>query len=234
MDLQAKINEKFAELLGEGYVDKIVKETLQSTVKSIIEHSLRNYSDFGKQLEKHISEGMGMNLKRLSLDHYNDIVLRVVQEELSGTVLESAQEGIRKRVQSVLGTLEKKEWKLSEIVAKFREKVVDRNGAEDGELGLHVDESSYGGWVIGLDEDATEDGGLYSTRRSRKPDYKYKYRLYLNKEGEVFSFLINDKRPDFTKQTLGSFDDFFFQLYAKGVKVEVDEDECQLEYREPY
>jgi hypothetical protein len=30
------------------------------------------------------------------------------------------------------------------------------------------------------------------------------------------------------------FDDFFFQLYAQGVKVEVDEDDCVLEYQEPY
>jgi hypothetical protein len=234
MDLQAKINDKFAELVDEGYVDKMIKETLQGTIKSIIQSSLRDWSDFGKQLEKHISEGMGVNLKRLNLDHYNDIVLRVVQEELAGTVLETAQESIRKRVQSVLGTLEKKEWKLSEIVAKFREKVIDSIGAQDGELGLEAQESEYGGWVINLDEDANEDGGIYSTRRSRKPSYKYKYRLFLDKDGQVYSFLINGKRPDFTKETASRFDDFFFQLYASGVTVLVDEDDCVLEYQEPY
>lgn len=234
MDLQAKINEKFSELIDEGFLDKTIKETLQGTIKSIVQSSLRDWSDFAKQLEKHLNEGMDVNLKRLSLDHYNDIVLRIVQEEVNGTVLESAQEGIRKRVQSVLGTLEKREWKLSEIVAKFREKVLDFDGARDGELGLHVDESEYGGWLIGLDEDGTEDAGAFSTRRQNKSYYKFKYRLYLDKEGQVYSFLINGKRPDFTRETAGRFDDFFFQLYAKGVTVEVDEDDCVREYQEPY
>lgn len=234
MDLQVKINEKYAELLDEGYLDKLIKETLQGTLKSIVQSSLRDWSDFARQLEKHIGEGMDVNLKRLSLDHYNDIVLRIVQEELNGTVLESAQTAIQKRVQAVLGTLEKKEWKLSEIVTKFRESVLNTYGAREGALGLEVDESSYGGWTICLDEDGTEDGGLYSTRRKTKSASSFKYRLYLDKEGQVSSFLINGLRPDYTQRTTGRFDDFFFQLYAKGVKLEVDEGDCVLEYQESY
>lgn len=234
MDLQAKINEKFAELLDEGYVDKIVKETLQGTVKFIVQGSLRDWSDFAKQLEKHIGEGMAVNLKRLSLDHYNDIVLRIVQQELDGTVLESAQTAIRKRVQAVLGTLEKQQWKLSEIVAKFKESVLDLYGAREGALGLEVEESTYGGWQIYLDQDGTEDGGLYSTRRKNKSASAYKYRLYLDKEGKVYSFLIDGLRPDYTKRTTSHFDDFFFQLFAQGVQVEVDESDCVLEYEESH
>jgi hypothetical protein len=232
MDLQSKVNDTFAELVGEGYVDKIVKESLQKTIKDIVDKSLRNYSDFGQQLEKYINDGMVLNLKQLSLDHYNDVVLRVVQQELDGTVLESAQVAIRQRVQNVLGMLEKKEWKLSEIVAKLKEKVLGIYSTRDGQVGLEVEESTYGGWQIYLDEEATEDTGGFSSRRTNKPSYKYKYRLYLNKEGQVFSFLIDGKRPDYTRETTGRFEDFFFQLYAQGVTVVVDEDYCELDYSE--
>lgn len=232
MDLQAKINEKFAELIEEGYVDKIVKEALQSTVKDIVQSSVRSYSSFGKELEKHIQDGMAVNLSRLSLAHYNDVVLRIVQEELDSTVAESATALIKERVQKSLGMLEKQNWKLSEIISKFKESLY---GEHEEELGFHVEESQYGGGHhIYFDEHSKEDGGLYSSSRKTKAYHKFDYKMHLDKEGKIYNFSIDGARPDFTKETSNGFDSFFFKLYAFDAIVEVDEDECEISWEEDY
>lgn len=239
MDLQAKINDKFAELIEEGYVDKIVKETLQGTVTSIVRESLRDYSTFATQLKKHLEEGMGVNLSRLSLDHYNEVVLRVVQEEVNGTVLASVTPRIKERIQGVLGRLDKQEWKLSEIVKAFKEEV-SGYGEKAGEVGLYVEqsESRDGGWHIYLDEEPGNDrepGYLSSLhRKTRKPYYSYKYKLHLRSDGTAYNFSIDNQKDDYAKGADTGFDALWFQLYANKVAIEVDEDECVLAYQEEY
>lgn len=221
MDIQNVVNEQLDLMIKDGKVEAIVRQHLEKTMNDVVSDLLRSYSDFGKKLKEEISKALEIDFTNIKAVDYNHIILTIVKECLDNQLEESVKQPIQEQIKSYLGGLEKKEWKLSEIIDKFiKEEMSDSE--QSGEITLHVEETNYGSTHIYFDE---EKG---------KRTYECEYELSLSKEGVPYSFQAGKYHPhhgDLRLKSLhGTFDKFFFRLYAQQVKIEVDEHACETEW----
>lgn len=218
MELEKVVQSQLDALVKDGSVDKIVKGTLEKTMQSIINDVLRDYSDFGKELKKQVAAAMNIDFEQMKLMDYNHIVTGIVRDQLDKTLFESAIKPISENLKEYLGALDKKEWKLSEIIAEFA-KGVGENGHFD--ISLDVEES-HGFTHIYFDEE----------KRKRKYDCGYNINVYKEK---IYGFKANKYNTithnlDLKKESISrSFDAFIFRLYACQATIEIDEHDCLTE-----
>lgn len=221
MELQSVIQKEFNAIVDAGTVNKIINAQLEATVKNIFNDMLRDYSDFGKELKKAVGEALKIDLTKLTILDYNSIVCKIVTEQLDKCVLESIAEPVSKHIQSYMGALEKKEWKLSEIIEQY----IDHLKTEDnssGEITLIVNTDNWGTWHVYFDED------------SDKKNYDCEFQLDIDKSGKVYSFQAGKYHPhkgDLREAPIhGSFDAFMFKLYAGEAIIINDEGYCETEW----
>lgn len=220
MDIQVIVQQQLEKIIKEGKLEDIVRDKIEKTAEEVVQDLVRSYSDFGKGLKEEINKAFKIDFEKISAVDYNHIVVTIVKEHLDKRLLESVKGPIAKEIDEYLGPLEKKEWKLSEIIEKFKQdEIEDRN--DGGEISLHVEKSSYGSTHISFDK---EDG---------KRRYDCEFEMSLNtKTGVAYSFRAGKYNPhngDLRTASLhGSFEKFLFRLYAQRVSITVDD--CDTEY----
>jgi hypothetical protein len=220
MDIQVVVQDQLNKIITEGKLEAIVKEKVEKTVDDIVGDLVRSYSDFGKGLKEEISKAFKVDFCKISSVDYNHIVVSIVKEQLDKKLLESVKEPIANEIQEYLGPLEKKEWKLSEIIEKFkREEIEDKS--DGGEITLHVEKSNYGSTHISFDKD--ED------KRSHDCEYEMSIET---KTGKPYRFGVGQYRKHLgnlrAESLHGAFAKFFFRLYAQQVTIIIDD--CDTEY----
>lgn len=224
MNLQETVQQELNKMIDAGRVQEIIKKHLETSIDDTFKDALRSWSDFGKELKKVISEAVKVDLSKLTLLDYNHIVTTIVKEELDKTIYSSVKSPIAEAIKDYTGQLDKKEWKLSEIIEKFISRL--KEDESEGEITLHVEESSYGYRHIYFDE------------KSGKRACQCEYQIDTDKEGKVYSFKAGSYNPttgDIRKRPVhGSFEGFIFKLYAMGCKVEANEYECVTEWTYEY
>lgn len=220
MDIQLVVQDQLNKIISEGKLEAIVRTKVEKTLDDIIGDSVRSYSDFGKTLKEEINKAFKISFEEISAVDFNHIVVSIVKEQLDKNLLHSVKEPISEAISQYLGPIEKKEWKLSEIIEKFKqEEIEDKH--EGGEISLHIKKSNYGSTHIAFDKE-----------HGRKK-YECEYQMSINtKTGKPYSFHAGEYHPhrgDLRKESLpGAFDGFFFRLYAQQVTIIVDD--CDAEY----
>jgi len=134
-----------------------------------------------------------------------------VKEELDKSVIQYGLEPAKEMIKEFVGALDKKEWKISEIIQKFIESEVmpdDRN--ESGTISFNCETTDYGTIFISFDEEES------------KKRYTCDYQLMIDKKGKLYSPTIKGNRLTATSENLYGFDLFIFKLYAMGCIIEVD------------
>lgn len=228
IDLNKIVNDSMEQIESEGFVEKVVKEKLEKTIKDIVDDTFRSYSDFGKNLEKHIQENLNVNLGNLNIDGYNTLVLAVVQEKLDLAIKVQGVEKIKSAMDEMLKDV-KKEYKLSELIEKlkgedYRE---EYEYDEDDQVTLIIDKS-YSLTYISLD------------KKEDKSEYSCEYRLAVDKDGKIYSLKIEDKEIARNNIMAGfhGLGNTLFKIYASGAKIVLDQgddaEDYVLNYREDY
>lgn len=218
MELELVVQKELDALVKEGAVEKIIRATLEKTIQSIIQDVLRDYSDFGKELKKAVASAMNIDFNQMKIMDYNHIVMGIVREQLDKTLYAEAIKPISENLKQYIGGLDKKEWKLSEIIAEFA-KECGENG--QFEITLEVEES-HGFTHIYFDEE----------KAKRKYDCGYNINIY---KDQIYGFKAGKYNTvlhsvDLKKESMhGAFNEFIFRLYACGATIEVDEDDCLTE-----
>jgi len=226
MELEKVVQEEFNKIVENGTVQKIIADNLEKTIKDIISNSVRSYSDFGKSLEAVVSKALDVDMSRLQLLEYNTIVTTIIREELDKSLYDNVREPIIDSIREITGVLEKKEYKLSEVIDLF---IKDQQEEEDrsysGEITLDVEYSSYGYKHINFDKDPD---------RSR---YNCAYQIDVDSKGQIYSFKAGKYIPTTSSSDLrkesrhgSSFDTFIFKLWANKCVLIVDEDDCQTDW----
>jgi hypothetical protein len=220
MQIQDTVQLELNKLVEAGTVNKIIQTQLEETVKSIFRDMLRDYSDFGKELKKAVGEALKIDLTKLTILDYNSIVCKIVSEELDKCVIESIQQPVSESIKSYMGALEKKEWRLSEIIETYIDHLKTENSS--GEITLIVNTDNWGTWHVYFDED------------NDKKQYDCEFQLDIDKSGKVYSFQAGRWHPhkgDLRERPIhGSFDAFMFKLYAGEATVINDEGHCRTEW----
>lgn len=220
MDIQVIVQQQLEKIINGGKLEDIVRAKIEKTVEEVVQDLVRSYSDFGKGLKEEINKAFKIDFEKISAVDYNHIVVTIVKEHLDKRLLESVKEPIAKEIDEYLGPLEKKEWKLSEIIERFKqEEIEDRH--DGGEITLHVEKSSYGSTHISFDKEAGK----------RRHDCEFDLSLS-TKTGIPYIFRAGKYNPhngDLRTSSLhGAFEKFLFRLYAQRVSITVDE--CDTEY----
>lgn len=218
MDLQSAAQERLAAIIEDGTVNAIIEKQLTATVTSIVKDIFQDYSEFGKQLKKTLSEKMAINMDELKVDRYSAMVLQSIESILVGTTLESSLDNIRDHVRRIVDVLEKKNWKLSEIISKFMEE----NSYSDSDATYVAEEVSHGSYWLRIGEKKS-DSSRYD--KPRNSDYKISL-LVDEKTGMVHNVWYESKPLNILQvDTAYRFEAFLIQLWVSQCIIEVDDDD---------
>lgn len=214
MDLQKLMDDKLVALNENGFIDKTVTAQMEKTIEGVCKDVFGEYSEFGKGLKEHIRANIGIAFENVSLQSFNLMVSDIVQTHLQGQIDASLGDKIKTVIESTLGVLDKKEWKLSDIAKLFTETLISPE--DDKEVTFIIKKSRWGTTYIYFDEDAD------------KRPYDCEYNLSIDKSGRLWDFKIKGKIPDPAKEAInGRFDNFLFKLYASDANIEIDEPVCR-------
>lgn len=223
-ELQQAVGTAFEKIVSAGVIETAIEKKLTETIISIIDHELRSYSDFGKALEAHVKKAVNVDLGRLELPGYNDLILKLIERQVAAQLDNQLAAQIEKQMAELLAP-PAAEIKLSELLKDFIEtKASDCPCDGPDSISLHVEKSSGGYAHVYFDEE--DDRAKYSC----------KYAIHVDNEGKTYSLKIDEKDPK--KQLfVGPFYNFerrLFQLYAAGTKLVIDgEDEGDFDTHYP-
>jgi hypothetical protein len=223
IDLNKIVNDTLVQMENENFVEKVVKNTLEKTITSIVDDVFRSYSDFGKNLKNHIEENININFDKLGVEGYNGLVLAAVKESLDRTITVQGIEKIKESIDEMLSDT-KSEYTLTEIIEKAKDDTTKEEYERDYDEQVHliIEKSSYGYTHIYLDNEDDE------------PDCKwdYSYQIAIDKEGKPYNIKFKGKEID-TKKIMGGLyglDRLLFKIYASGAKIILDQGEDSDNY----
>jgi len=223
MNLETQIQKSLSAILDSGKVEEMISQKIEKTIDEILKDLLREYSDFGKGLKDAVSSALQINFEKISTLGYQQIVMDIINEKIKESVHQNIAEPIKERLDKVLAPFEKRTYKLSEIIQKYREHNYDSScDIDDVHISLHVEHSRYNSIYIGFDKEPN------------KYRYQCEYQISVNTEKEgrnIWMFEIRGFRPksgDLREGSLhGSFDHFIFNLYASQCPIEIDESDAE-------
>jgi len=221
--MQDLITKKVEEITANGKLDEIVTKEVTQAMQETVRNVLRSYGDVGKALEEKLKNDVMGGIEKLDFVQYAQTLTDLVQSSLNQSIVEYGVAPAKEAINKFVGALEKKEWKLSEIIEKFIESEVieDDSHGESGEISFFVKKTDYGSTWIGFDKE--ED---------KSSDYNCDYRLAINNKDKklwLFSKESNKISP-LTESNLHGFDLFLYKLYACKCTIEIDESNCETEW----
>ena len=170
-------------LIGSGLIEKAIEEAVTKTVTEQIKGALREYSDFGKQVDKAIGKALALH-GELDLPAYNDTILKIIERQVAKGTTAAIERQVAERVKHLL-TPAPETIKLSELVEQYV---------------AHLREESRGGCTCSGDEVAfaevsMRDNGfatLTFAKERKKSD-----RAYAKRDGQIdlgLYFKFDDKK----------------------------------------
>lgn len=209
-DLKSAVSTAFANVVASGAIEQAIEKQLASTIGDLIKNELREYSDFGKAIKERVQQAVGVNLDRMDLPSYNDLILQIIRRQVDGIMQSEAASQLESNMAKLLEQAPA-EITLEKLIEEFIEEHKEDKAGDSFTLLI---ERKYGSTYICLDEDAG------------KSEYSCDFRLAVDKDGKVYSLALGAK--DVAKTLfMGPFYRFertLFQLYAAKSKIIVAPD----------
>ena len=226
MNITEIINKAIKDMNIEQIIIEKTQESIKETLESIIRDTFKSYSNFGKELEKKVSEELKINLDEIKLDEYNQIIISLFRQSLKENSTNNLylKEKIDDLVKELTQTEIKQEYKLSEIVELYKEEFSeDAQEDEIEEMYLNVViESNF--WTrIYLNK--KEVNHKHEAEVQFSVDHKTGRIEHLNLEGDMI------KGRAIYKNRVYGVDKLLYQIYLVGAKIIVDEKDCDLYYQ---
>lgn len=230
IDLNKIVNDSLKKIEEGKFVEEVVQKRIEKTIAEIVDDTFRGYSDFGKNLKKHIEENLNINLGNLNLDGYNTLVLSAVKEKLDKVITVQGVEKIKESLDEMLKE-SKSEYTLSEIIEKAKQETHKEEYEFDYDDHIHL--------KINKSYSFTH---IYISAKEDEPDYdfKYEYQISIDEEGKPYCIKLEDEEIN-TKKILGGLyglDELLFKIYASGAKIVLDNgtdpEDYDLNYREDF
>lgn len=223
MELEKVVQDTINNMVSSGKVTEMVEKHLANTVDEIVKDSLRTYGDFGKQVKEAVQSVINIDLSNMKLLDLSGTITQVVKDQLQQSVNENILANVKEAIDDVSGSLDKKEFNLSEIIDKFKAQAESYDKDDAYEITLHVINESYGYKHI------------YFDYKEGVEKYRCAFQLDLNKDNKVYSFQGGKLKMSSDSRFVpihGSFEKFLFRLYAAGAKVILDD--VNTYYEEEY
>lgn len=213
-DLQELVATSFSKIAASGVIEEMIEKKLVETIGSVVNDSLRSYSDFGKQVSEAVKVSMQVDLRGLGLPGYNDLILKIIRQQVNALTENSIAKQVEEQMTKLLAPAPA-EIKISKLVKDFIEFSAPDGCECDGpdRISLHIEESSHGSRWISLDK--------IPGKRQYSCAYRFAVRI---EDGRIFGLRIDDEEVK-QKLFVGDFYSFerdLFQMYAAGTKVIID------------
>ncbi|MFR5264557.1 hypothetical protein [Clostridium sp.] len=174
INLNKIVNDSMKQIENEGFVEKIVKEQLEKTIKDIIDDTFRSWSNFGENLKRHIDENLNVDFNNLNIAGYNTLVLAAIQEKLDYATKVQGVEKLKEAMDKMLGTI-KEEYTLSELIEELKGEDLreEYEYCEEDRITLIFDKRYSSTWV--------------SLDTEEEREYSCKYRFAIGEDGKMHS-----------------------------------------------
>ncbi|MCP6813783.1 hypothetical protein JKT90_01530 [Listeria monocytogenes] len=224
INLNEIVNESMKEIGESGFVRDTVKNAIEETLKSTLNSTLGRWSKFGKSLESEIEEKIKVDLSKMNLSEYNQLVTNVVASTLQGEIGDSSIKLVKDNLEALFGSNDATVT-LTELVKKMVEIDVDFDDEEYHEISFYFegDENEENGFInISMDPEAD------------KTSYGCKYKIGMFRN-EIFSLEIEgvDARKIMSLNNVYGFSKELFCLYAKRAKIIIDDSNIDTEVLNP-
>lgn len=234
MNIQEMMNNALVELHEEGIVKDIVKKQITATVESAIKDMMGSWSLLSKALEAELKEKLQINLEKLDIPSYNELLAQAVKKQLDDAVYTKGLEDFNKRVGQIIGADLPDEMKLSTLVMKMAKEIddIDELSIDDYlEMTLSVEKSGYAGDLYFIYMDPHQD----------KNSYECKYRLVIS-DGKLSSVTVNAREKYsadrfYSKVSprimmegkMSHLEEELFKAYVHSIPIVIDEEQCETE-----
>lgn len=225
MDLIKLITEKIKQVESSGELNEIIEEHVIKCINDVVKSCFSFNGEAKKAIEQALSGKLNVIAEEIDIAQYNKIVAGIVNTKIKNTVIHDLQLNIEQTVNNITGILEKKEWKLSEIMAKYIDSL---DKSYDGEMDDQTGECAM---HVNIDKDFAH----IHFDKERKKYFQCENKLFIYK-GKLASVTLEDYTfSPFNMKSLDDFESFMFKLYCNNVFIEIDENDCELTYyREDY
>lgn len=230
-DLQVVVNGAVeAAMKDGGPVEKLVSEQVNKAIAEAFMSQFRTYSDFGKAVQKAVADALTFDPNKFDIQRYHLLIRDVVKKRVE----EKMTQEFAVELDKLLADLHEPvpaELKLSELVAAFIEHFEKDSYArkQADRVSVKVGTTDYGFTHIYLYPDGSQ----------KKPySSHYDMGLHLDKEGVVYSVVINGESIDkkFFLSRKRGFERLLVGLYMQKSRIVLDsydsaykeepEDEC--------
>lgn len=221
MDFRTAVIESLDRLIASGAIEKAIEATLAKTIATVLEHELRSYSDFGKQIEEAVKQSLAIR-GDLDLPAYNDTLLQILRRQVETQTNAVLEQQVVSRMKELL-TPAPESITLTKLVEAFMEQVKD-----------HTDSGCvcYGEGEYGVSVDVTQDGYFGHIRLADEPDAK-KWDIdigFSNREQTIYSLRLGaETEGRIFAGPFYNFERLLFQMKAAGTKIVIDCDPADLE-----
>lgn len=227
-ELQNVVSTAFANIVASGAIEKAIEEKLQKTITEAIDGELRSYSDFGKAIGERIKQSLQINFDTLGLPGYNDLVLKIVSQQLEVNMSSALSEHIQERMTELLAPAPAS-INLSDLVAEFIKL--------DTERASYAPTSDEFTLIVKRDTEirSMRFEYVYLDPDAYKSEYQCKYQIRIV-DGVVSNVTFNDVDPSkklFVGKLYG-FERRLFQLYAAGTKLVLDDETKEISTYYPH
>lgn len=167
-DFSNAVNNAMQAMIDSGKVEEIIKTKVEKTVEEAISDALKSYSDFGKDLSKHVKESLKVEVANVNLQEYGQAVLKMVEGLVNKHVQQSAQAQLMEQFTELFKS-PPSQLTLQQIIDTYKEGEEDEAHRDGNEYcGLVIEESSYGYIYVGLNPaDMKVKYGSYTTSKER-------------------------------------------------------------------
>lgn len=212
MDIALIAQEKITKFVSDGTVDTLIENQIRKTLESTVNEAFREYSEFGQDLKKTISAKLKVNLEQIDIPMYSNTICKVIQDTLIATSLEPSIKRIQESVENCINQIEKKNWKLSELIQKY---LADNYGTEDATY--KIEESQYSNYWVYI---GTRKAGYSSSNYDK--ELKFIVDEKTNKIRNVW--YKNQPLNGLKVESLWNFEMFLMGLWINECVLEIDDE----------
>jgi hypothetical protein len=234
-DIKKAIDAAFQNMVEGEVIEKMIYERLENTIGSIIDDSMKSYSDFGRALSKQIQQQMCIDVESISLQEHTHAMVKMIESIIAKHVQSEAGDKIKKEVAELFGGCPA-EITMSELLKKYKEEAIQDKDADDYECALFIEESQHGWFDIALNPSQRKS----YPRREDIDRRDCELRLHLNPvDGDVtrlqLSWLQSNRHPgvrstDWMLTGLYGTARLLFKMYCAGAILKMDQGVLSEEY----
>lgn len=226
MDFKATVEGALAQLIESGKIEEAIADQLEKTVTDVIKAELREWSDFGKQIQAAVKQSLKVDTD-LGLPAYNELIVKIVRAKVQNQVGGAIETQIAEQMAELLEPAPES-IPLSEIAKQYRSFLEDKRQGD-----CHCDSDSDSGNQFTFEVETGVSGyrHIYFDEESGKSRWQCAIQISADAEGKVYALSLD--REDVGKRLFAGpfwgFERSLFQMRAAGTRIEFDVEPCDVD-----